>query len=226
MTAFLMSFALIFAAEMGDKSMLLALAFATRYSWHTVLGGVFFATLLNHLAVVWLGTYLTHGLPMEAISLVCSLSFICFGLWTLKGEEAQEEKTASNRSPFLTVAVAFFLSEMGDKTQLATLALAAEYQNMQAVWLGTTLGMTLADAAGILIGRAMGKKIPETLIQAVSASIFIVLGLAGFYEALPEHTDKWLPAVFFTSTVFLAGYLIGKPLLTKVMSTFAKEEVV
>ncbi len=215
MMAFFMPLAVIFAAEMGDKSMLLALAFATRYSVATVLGGVLCATLINHLAVVWLGAYLSGGLPMEAIKLACSLSFIVFGLWTLRGEEAEEGKEATGRSPFLTVAVAFFLSEMGDKTQLATLALAAEYRNVQLVWLGSSLGMALADAVGIVIGRGLGKKIPEALIQSASAGIFIALGLGGFYDALPEHTDKWMTALFFATTVLLAGYFLGKPLLLR-----------
>ena len=107
--------------------------------------------------------------------------------------------------PFWTVAVAFFLAEMGDKTQLATVALAAEYKSIIAVWLGTTTGMLIADAIGIGVGIVLGKKIPERLIKWVAALIFLFFGLSGLYELLPS---VYLYPIFILSGVILLGFLI------------------
>ncbi len=205
MTAFVMSLLFIFLAELGDKSMLLAMAFATRFSWQTVLGGVFCATLLNHLLVVCLGTYLTQFVSLEHVNLFCSLAFIGFGLWTIRGDILCEDTDNCRFSPFWTVAIAFFLSEMGDKTQLATLTLAAEYNNLWAVWFGTTIGMTLADASGIILGIVLGKNIPESFIKWFAAVIFILFGLWGFYSFLPVADS--LRLVFTASLACLVAVL-------------------
>ena len=207
-----MSLAFIFVAELGDKSMLLALAFATKYSWQTVLQGVFVATAINHLLVTILGTYIIGVLPMEYISLFCAVAFIGFGLWTIRGDVLEDDDVkATKYSPFWTVAIAFFLSEMGDKTQLATLTLALEYNNLLFVWLGTTLGMVLADAVGIYLGKLLGNKIPEETIKWVAASIFIVFGFWGIYEAIAEYAIA-LPIMFATAVVVaVIGYFIRRP---------------
>ncbi len=206
MTVFLMSLGWIFLAEIGDKSMLLALAFATRYDWKSVLSGVFVATAINHLLVVVLGTYATNFLSMQTINIFAALAFIAFGLWTLKGDKLTEDDLGSKKStPFLTVAIAFFISEMGDKTQLATLTLAAEYKSWLLVWLGTTVGMVLADAAGIVLGVVMGKRIPENAIKLIAGAIFIGCGMFGIYEYLPQISFK-LPIILALSAgLFLLG---------------------
>lgn len=186
MTAYLTSLMFVVLAEMGDKTQLLAMAFASRYPWQTVLWGVFWATLANHLAAVLLGNFLTGVIPLGTIKIMASASFILFGLWTLRGDELNNEDKRFKYSPFWTVAVAFFLAEMGDKTQLATIALATRYQSILPVWLGTTTGMIIADAIGILFGIVLGKKIPEKAVKWVAASIFILFGVFGLYEAWRE----------------------------------------
>jgi putative Ca2+/H+ antiporter (TMEM165/GDT1 family) len=126
MTAYLASLGLIVLAEMGDKTQLLAMAFASRYKWQTVMWGVFAATLVNHLLAVVAGNYLTRLMPLCYIQIAAAASFILFGLWTLRGDTLEGEDKRFNYSPFWTVAVAFFFAEMGDKTQLATVALATK----------------------------------------------------------------------------------------------------
>jgi putative Ca2+/H+ antiporter (TMEM165/GDT1 family) len=170
---------------MGDKTQLLAMAFATRYKATTVLWAVFWATLFNHLLAVVVGNYLTRVIPIQYIQIAAAVSFILFGLWTIRGDELNNEDKRFSFSPFWTVAIAFFITEMGDKTQLATVALAAKYQSIIPVWLGTTTGMVIADAIGIVIGIVIGKKIPERAVKWFAAIIFILFGLIGLYQYLP-----------------------------------------
>lgn len=185
MTAFLLPLSVVVLAEMGDKTQLLAMAFATRYKATTVLWAVFWATLFNHLLAVVIGNYLTHFIPIQYIQIAAAVSFILFGLWTIRGDELNNEDKRFSFSPFWTVAIAFFIAEMGDKTQLATIALAAKYQSVIPVWLGTTTGMVIADAIGIVIGIVIGKKIPERAVKWFAAIIFILFGLIGLFQYLP-----------------------------------------
>ncbi len=184
MTAYLASMVFVVLAEMGDKTQLLAMAFASRYRWQTVMWGVFFATLLNHLLAVLLGSYLTKVFPIDYIQIAASASFILFGLWTLHGDRLDNEDRRFNFSPFWTVAIAFFLAEMGDKTQLATIALATKYENIMGIWFGTTTGMLIADAIGIIFGIVLCKNIPEKAIKWFAAIVFIAFGIIGIYDSL------------------------------------------
>jgi putative Ca2+/H+ antiporter (TMEM165/GDT1 family)/putative Mn2+ efflux pump MntP len=180
MPAFIASLLFVTLAEMGDKTQLLAMAFATRFPARTVLSAVFVATLLNHALAVAAGRLLTNVIPLDVISLTAALSFILFGLWTIRGDTLEgEDQQRSSFGPFLTVAIAFFLAELGDKTQLATISLAVKYTDPIAVLLGTTAGMVVADSIGIGIGIVLGKRMPDTLIRLVSAGVFIFFGFAG-----------------------------------------------
>jgi putative Ca2+/H+ antiporter (TMEM165/GDT1 family) len=189
-TAFFTSLAIVFLAEMGDKTQLLAMAFATRFRWQTVLWGVFAATLANHLFAVLVGNYLTEIIPLVSIKIAAAVSFVFFGLWTLRGDELHDEDKRFNFSPFWTVGIAFFVAEMGDKTQLATVALAAEFHSVLPVWSGTTTGMLIADAVGIIIGIVLHKKIPEKQVKWFAAIVFIAFGLWGLYEPLMSVLAK------------------------------------
>jgi Ca2+/H+ antiporter, TMEM165/GDT1 family len=186
MTAYVTSVIFVVLAEMGDKTQLLAMAFASRYRWQTVMWAVFVATLANHLMAVLLGHYLTRIVPLTYIQVAASASFILFGLWTLRGDKLDDEDKRFNFSPFWTVAIAFFLAEMGDKTQLATVALATKYTGIIQIWLGTTTGMIIADAIGIICGIVLCKNIPERLIKWFAALIFILFGVLGLYGSLPK----------------------------------------
>ncbi len=183
MHAYWASLVLVILAEMGDKTQLLAMAFATRFRWRIVLVGIFVATAANHLIAVIVGHYLDTIIPIQYIKIGTAASFILFGLWTLRGDTLKGEEDRYKFSPFWTITVAFFMAEMGDKTQLATVSLAAKYNSVILVWLGTITGMLLADAIGIIVGIVLGKKIPERIIKWGSALIFIGFGIFGLYEA-------------------------------------------
>lgn len=187
MKIFIASFLFVVLAEMGDKTQLLAMAFACRYPAKTVLAGVLVATLVNHLLAVVVGSWLTKIVPLDTIQIAASASFILFGLWTLRGDRLEGEDRKFKFSPFWTVAVAFFFAEMGDKTQLATVALAAKYQSILPIWMGTTAAMLVADAFGIVVGVVLGKKIPERFVKWFAAVIFILFGIIGLYDSLPER---------------------------------------
>ena len=210
MLAFITSMAIVVLAEMGDKTQLLAMAFATRFRWQTVMWGVFAATVLNHLMAVIVGNYITQLMPMSYVQIAAAASFILFGLWTIRGDELDGEDKANGRSPFWTVAIAFFIAEMVDKTQLATIALAAQFNTVLSVWLGTTTGMMIADGFGIIIGIVLGKRIPERTVKWVASMIFIAFGLIGLYEYLPKQFIT-LPAMIgaLVATV-VAVYLVAR----------------
>ena len=190
MTAFLTSVAIVFLAEMGDKTQLLAMAFASRFRWQIVLWGVFVSTAVNHLFAVYVGSYLTSIIPLQYIKIGAAISFIIFGLWTIRGDTLEGEEKKFNFSPFWTVAVAFFLAEMGDKTQLATVTLAAEFNTIIPVWLGTTTGMIISDAVGIVVGIVLQKKIPGRQVKWLAATVFIAFGLWGLYDPIVNGLMK------------------------------------
>jgi len=177
--AFLLSFAVIFVAELGDKSQLMALAFATRYRAIHVLVGISLATLLVHLGSVILGQTVASLLPTRVIGIAAGLAFVGFGLWTLRGDRlGQEDEARANRparSIILAVATAFFLAELGDKTMLATITLATR-EDALGTWLGSTAGMVIADAIAIAVGRFLGTRLPERLIRYGAAAAFAIFG--------------------------------------------------
>ena len=186
MSAFLLSTLLIFVAELGDKSQLVALWFATRYRWWVVLSGVTVATLVIHLASVAAGRALDGVLPDTAVRIAVGLSFLGFAWWSLRGDTMDEDDTrvrTSRFGAFGIVTLAFFLSEIGDKTQLATVSIASREPGFIGVWLGSTLGMVLADALAVGIGIAAGKRLPERLLGRVAAVLFAVFGVVTIASA-------------------------------------------
>ena len=179
MSAFLVSFGIIFAAELGDKSQLMALTFAARYRALTILLAITAATAVVHLVSVFVGAVLGVALPTDVISVVAGAAFIGFGVWTLRGDELTDEDEAraarGGRSVFWTVAGAFFLAELGDKTMLATITLATD-NGAFGTWLGSTLGMVAADALAIVVGRHLGTRLPERAIRYGAAVLFFAFG--------------------------------------------------
>lgn len=186
-SSFFVSTALIFAAELGDKSQLVALSFATKYRWWIVLAGVTAATLLVHLGSVALGRAADEVLPARVLQLVVGLSFLGFAWWTLRGDTLDEDDTAvraAGMGAFGVVAVAFFISEIGDKTQLATVSIAGNDPSFAGVWLGSTAGMVLADALAIGLGLVAGRNLPERAIARVAAALFLIVGVVTIAAAL------------------------------------------
>lgn len=189
-TAFGVAFGVVVLAEMGDKTQLLAMAFATKYKASKVMIGVFIATILNHAMAVAVGHFFTR---FESIQLLiqglAALAFIFFGLWTIKEDKLEgEENKKTKFGAIATVAIAFFLAEMGDKTQLATITLATRFPSSSvAILIGTTTGMLIADGFGIFVGHILKKKIPERKIKLIAAGIFIIFGLFSSFEVLSNE---------------------------------------
>jgi len=184
--AFLISFGVIFVAELGDKSQLMALAFATRYPAIQVLIGITIATALVHLLSVGIGALIGNALPGRAIEAVSGVAFLGFALWTLRGDDLEdtdkERIDQSHGSVILTVGGLFLLSELGDKTMLATVTLATQH-GLFGVWLGSTVGMVAADAIAIGVGRVAGDRLPERTIRIVAATLFALIGIVSLVEA-------------------------------------------
>lgn len=187
--AYLFSAGAVVLAEMGDKTQLLAMAFATKYKASKVLIGVFVATVFNHALAVAVGNYVTRFDAAQVwIQGVASLAFIFFGLWTIRGDKLDGEADKVTKfGPIVTVTIAFFIAEMGDKTQLATIALATKFPDWPVgILLGTTTGMLIADGIGIIVGIVLARKIPERKVKIVSAVAFMIFGIVGSYQVMSE----------------------------------------
>jgi len=183
---FILSLFFVFAAEMGDKTQLVALAFATRYATQTVLVGVFGATLLVHLFSVGIGELVGLTIPVFWVHLLAGAAFIAFGLWTLRGDELGDNERFSERrwGPLMTVGITFFLAELGDKTMLMTITLASQHNSFVGVWIGSSLGMVVADGLAIIVGRVVGARLPERFIKYGAAAIFLLTGAVTLFEAV------------------------------------------
>lgn len=183
---FLTALFFVFIAEMGDKTQLVALAFATRYSVPLVLTSVLGATLLVHLVSVLLGALVRIAFPMFWVKCLAGGAFIGFGVWTLRGDtlDAHAQGVEGRWGSLVTVALTFFLAELGDKTMLATITLASQSQAFVAVWLASTLGMVLADGLAILAGTILGRQLPATLMRYGAAIIFGMTGVVTLVEAV------------------------------------------
>lgn len=180
MDAFWLSFGIIFVAEIGDKSQLMAMTFAARYRAVTILLAITAATASVHLVSVLLGAAVGAALPTDAISLVAGFAFLGFAAWTLRGDELDDDEAAraarTTTSVFFTVGTAFFLAELGDKTMLATVALATD-NGLVGTWLGSTVGMVAADALAIVVGQQLGTHLPDRVVKVGAAVIFVAFGL-------------------------------------------------
>jgi len=179
------SFLMVALGEMCDKSQFLALALAGRYPAGQVMLGVVLATALIQGIAVAVGTCLAEVIPLKAVSIVAGLSFLLFALWTLRCEGAgAEESKVSSYGSLLTIVLAFALAEMGDKTQLATVALAASFRQPVFVFLGATAGMVAADSIGVLVGDLLARRVSPRFIKMLSAGIFAVFGFLTLFRAL------------------------------------------
>jgi putative Ca2+/H+ antiporter (TMEM165/GDT1 family) len=175
----LITFIIIAAAEFGDKTQLLTLGFATKFPLWKVIGAVTAATAVLMAIAVMFGGVINYYIPEFYLQLIAGIIFIIFGLWILRGDEEdkEEEKTTVIKSPFIFVFSAFFLAELGDKTQLATLALSAKYGTPFQVWLGATLGMAGVNILAAVLGSWIKKFVSEKTIKWIGATIFIVFGV-------------------------------------------------
>ncbi|NOW04653.1 TMEM165/GDT1 family protein [Clostridium beijerinckii] len=210
MTSFIKALLLVVVAEMGDKTQLLAMAMVSKYKAKQVLLGVLIATILNHALAVAVGSYLSSVIPMDLVKIIAALSFLAFGLWTIRGDKLDDEENKKVKfGPIITVAIAFFLAEMGDKTQLMTITIAAENQQPLFILMGTTVGMLIADGIVILGGAWMCKHIPYIYIKWVAGAIFMFFGTLTLYNSVPAAFLGLIYIVLYLAIMGLLIYLFG-----------------
>ena len=180
MEAFLISTGIVALAEIGDKTQLLAFILAAKYRKPApIILGILVATLANHAGAAALGAWLPALMSPEILRWLLGLSFIGMALWTLVPDKLdKDDATFARTGVFVTTLIAFFLAEMGDKTQVATVALAAQYHAFFAVLAGTTLGMMLANVPAVLLGKRIAHHMPVRLVRTIAAAIFAMLGIA------------------------------------------------
>lgn len=183
---FIKAFLLIFSAEIGDKSQIIAMTFATQYTVKEVLTGVSLGVLLNHGIAILLGSFISFIVPMELVQIIAGFLFIFFGIKALSIEDEEENDESRIHSPILTVATAFFIGELGDKTQLTAMTLSAESSYPSIILLGTVMGMITTSAFGIFIGSKIGDRIPEVLIKILSSLVFVIFGIVKLLDTIPK----------------------------------------
>lgn len=189
MTAFWAAFLVVFLAEMGDKTQFVVMAFAAKYDWKAVFFGMSVGIILVHSLAVAVGSFIGDFIPTNLMAIIASLIFLGFGVWTLRSinaddeEEAEEEVHNSRYGAFFTVMMTFILGEMGDKTQFATMTMAAQYESWLFVLLGAVIGMILADCLGLLLGTFLHNHLPERQMKYLSGGIFLLFGVIGLAEA-------------------------------------------
>lgn len=181
MEALLVSTGVVALAEIGDKTQLLAFILAARFKKPApIIAGILVATIANHGLAGALGAWITATLSPEVLRWVLGLSFVGMAIWTLIPDEIEEDETkvAQRLGVFGATLLTFFLAEMGDKTQIATVAMAAHYATPVLVVVGTTLGMLIADVPAVFVGDRLASKIPMKLVHGIAAAIFALLGAA------------------------------------------------
>ncbi len=196
----LLSFGVLFLAELGDKSQLMALSFALRHRWWVVLGGITAASVAVNLIAVGVGHFLSAALPTNAIAVITAVVLLAVGLWTLRETIHTEadadteiaEKDSGARSPwrvFFMVLSAFLLAELGDRTMFAIIALASNH-NWIAVWIGSVVGMVAAGGGAIALGILLGKHVPERAIAIGSGLLFLYIAAATLLSAFAPDLGR------------------------------------
>jgi putative Ca2+/H+ antiporter (TMEM165/GDT1 family) len=179
MEAFVASFGMVAIAEMGDKTQLLSFLLATRFyrrHW-AIITGIFLATIGNHFVAAFLGDWVASNVSADVMRWVLGLSFPAFAVWALVPDTLDEEERRDRFGPFVTTLIAFFMAEMGDKTQFATIALGARYASLGLMVLGTTLGMMAANVPAVLLGERLARYIPLSRMRFIAAALFAVFGV-------------------------------------------------
>lgn len=190
MREFIRAFMLIFMAEMGDKSQLLALAFATTYPLTLVLSGVSLGIILNHGLAILFAVFVSSMFgSLDGIQIFAGLLFLFFGLksFVLEFDDEEEEVKTSKMGPIFTMAGTFFIGELGDKTQLTAMTLALESSSPWLIFIATVSSMILVSLIGILVGKFLGKKIPEVTMSYMAGCLFLFFGLSKLWDMAPKN---------------------------------------
>ena len=201
LAAILVSLAVVFVAELGDKSQLITMTYSLRHRWWVVLSGVAIAAMLVHGLSVAVGHFLGMTLPERPIAFVAAAAFLLFAVWTWRERGDDEEvRIAEPRFVVPAIVSSFVLAELGDKTMLATVALASDH-NWAGVWIGATAGMVLADGAAIAAGRLLHKRLPERFLHGLASGLFLLFGLWLLFDSALGL--RWV-AVGVTASVSIA----------------------
>lgn len=179
MDAFVASALLVAVAEIGDKTQILSFVLAARLKKPApIILGILAATVANHALAAWAGVFAAAWLPPSLLPWILGLMFIGFGIWALHPDSLDDEPAPYRAGAFVTALIAFFVAEMGDKTQFATVALAARYDAIAAVVSGTTVGMMAANIPAVLVGDALTRRVPMKLMRWIAAAVFVITGIA------------------------------------------------
>jgi Ca2+/H+ antiporter, TMEM165/GDT1 family len=185
MEALFLSTSIVALAEMGDKTQLLSFVLAAKLKHRmAIIMGIFFATLANHFFAGSLGAWLASLVSPQTLKWVVAISFFAFGIWALRPDKLDDNQNLRGTGVFVTTLIAFFIVEMGDKTQLATVALAARYDSLTSVVMGTTLGMMIANVPAVWVGEKLTHRINMKVMHRIAAALFIVLGILALFAPI------------------------------------------
>jgi putative Ca2+/H+ antiporter (TMEM165/GDT1 family) len=201
LAATLLTLGVVFLAELGDRSQLITMTFALRYRWWVVLAGVAIAACLVHGVTVGIGHFLGTTLPSRPMAFASAIAFLIFAVWAWREGTAADETVSTegeSRFALLTVASSFVLAELSDKTSLATVSLASDH-DWTGVWLGSTLGMVLADGLAIAVGALLHRRLPQQLLHTMAGLLFLMFGLRMLFD-----TALGLRSVAIAATVAVA----------------------
>lgn len=200
---FITAFFFVFLAEMGDKTQLLAMVFATKYKIKEVLFGIFIGSFLNHFLAILIGLFLSNFIDLQVLGIIAGFAFLGFGIWSLQVSD-DITKTKSKYGPVVTVSLAFFLGELGDKTQLTAITLATEANYPAFILLGTVSAMVMAGVLGIYIGIKLGSRVPDFYIKTLTSLLFITFGLV---KVLSNGLLDYFELYYFYGFIGLLGGL-------------------
>ena len=218
MSIFISAFAFVLIAEMGDKTQLFAVACASKYKAKDVMIGITTSIIILNAIAVIAGSYISQVIPIIYVKAAAAVSFIMFGLLSVKNDDEEEEANiAKNKyGPIITVALAFFVSEFGDKTQLMAITMSAQYMKPIPVFLGAVLGMVIADGLGVIGGSYIAKFVPQKYIRWGAAVIFLIFGSTSLYTVLNTI------APYLISPMYMVLYLLIIILLVFIIATVPK----
>ena len=209
---FLKAFCLVFIAEIGDKSQILAMTFATKYKAIQVIIGISIGILLNHLLAIIIGIYISNIIPIKMLQIIAGVLFIIFGFNAFRTDKnIKNDNKSFNFGVTVSIAIAFFLGELGDKTQLTAMTLAMEGKWPLIILAGTTIAMLLVGCVGIFIIKSLNRKIPTYIIKIVSGLVFIFLGMTKLFQA--SHifiNNKMLMAIFIITIAISSLFMTSK----------------
>lgn len=207
LSVLLVTAAVVFLAELGDKTQLVCMAFVARFGVWMVLGAASAAVVVNTALAVIVGEGISRIVPFSTLQIIAGLGFLAFGLWSLRSEQEEDDCPDLKRNkgnPFWTIFFTFFVAELGDKTQLVTLGLAAQQGMPLITWLGASIGLIAAQALGIFMSGFIAKHVPPRIVQFGAATIFFVFGTLSLYQNVPRN---------FVSPLGVAAYVLGLALL-------------